>query len=478
MCYGFSLNTSLPKSQMKPNLLIIDDDEDIRTQMKWALCDQYEVTTAEDRSSALKRFQSKRPLVTLLDLGLPPHPNDTSEGMATLDRLKGFDASAKIIVVTGQGEKENALRAVGAGACDFMSKPVNLDELQFLVQRTSSVAELEREYAARQSEEGVSDASGEFEGMVGACPSMQKVFLTIKKVASSQAPVLILGESGTGKEMVANAIHRQSERRDKPFIAINCNAIPEKLIESELFGHEKGAFTDAHSQRKGLIEGAAGGTLFLDEIGDLPLAVQVKLLRFLQEKRFQRIGGRKEIEIDTRILAATNVDLREAVEEKRFREDLYYRLAVVVCTLPPLRKRGNEDIRKLAANFLGQFADETVQRGLQFSPSAMIAVCQHEWPGNVRELQNHIQRAVVMAEGNRVTPVDLGLVDEENSVSQSSNSGDKMNLKEAKERLEGELVMQALEKHEGRVAAAAKELGVARPTFYGLMEKLGISWEE
>jgi len=319
---------------MKPRLLIVDDDEEIRTQMKWALSQEYEVTLAEDRASALEAFGDQRPPVVLLDLGLPPHPGTPEEGLAALSEIVAQDSRAKIIIVSGQGEKNNALEAIGAGAYDFLAKPVDVEELKIILKRTFYVAGLEKDY--RELQEQVQGDT--FEGMLGTSPQMQEVFGSIRKVATSDAPVLVLGESGTGKEMVALAIHRRSPRKGGPFVAINCSAIPETLLESELFGHEKGSFTGAHVQRKGRIESAAGGTLFLDEIGELPALLQVKLLRFLQEQRLERVGGRTEIQVDTRVVAATNVELKKAIVDGRFREDLFYRLAVVVINLPPLRQ--------------------------------------------------------------------------------------------------------------------------------------------
>ncbi len=350
----------------KPALLIVEDDEDIRTQMKWALAADYEVSLAGDRIQAEEAFTSNRPLVTLLDLGLPPRPNDPEEGLATLASLLELDPLAKVIIASGQGEKENALRAVGSGAYDFLCKPLQMDELKLVLQRCVYVAELEQEYRAMQ--EG--QRAEVFEHMLGASAPMQSVFTFIRKVAPTSAPVLILGESGTGKEMVARALHRRSPQASGPFIAINCNSIPENLLESELFGHEKGSFTGAHAQRKGHIESAAGGTLFLDEIGELPPSVQVKLLRFLQEKRFQRVGGRQEIASDARVIAATNVDLQEAVGRGTFREDLYFRLAVVVVKVPALKERG-EDILAVAKEFLHRYGAEHKKARLAFAPDAL-----------------------------------------------------------------------------------------------------------
>jgi two-component system NtrC family response regulator len=448
---------------MKPKLLIIDDDQGIRTQMKWALDGDYEVISAEDRPSAIGSFKASHPVVTLLDLGLPPHPNDSEEGLAALAELFAIDPSAKIIVISGQSEKKNAIQAVGAGAYDFLCKPVDIDELKQILRRCIYVVDLEKAYLEIQQEL----RAGIFESMLGSSSQMQGVFAFIRKVAATNASVLLLGESGTGKEMAASAIHRCSPRKDGPFIAINCNAIPENLLESELFGHEKGAFTGAHVQRKGRIESASGGTLFLDEIGELPPQVQVKLLRFLQDQRFQRVGGRQEIQMDTRVITATNVDLKDGVKKGKFREDLYFRLAVVVIKLPPLRERG-QDVELLAREFLQQFAVQCDKANLAFTPDALNAIRRYPWPGNVRELQNRVKRAVIMAEGRKVTAPDLELV------SHASEGVPSITLKEARENLERELVEQALRKHSGKVTAAAAELGVSRPTLYELMERLGL----
>jgi two-component system NtrC family response regulator len=446
----------------KTRLLIVDDDEDIRTQMKWALCGDYDLITAGDRASALAAFTAARPAVTLLDLGLPPRPNDPDEGLEVLSAVLALDPLAKVIVVSGQGDKRNALRAVGAGASDFLCKPVDMDQLGLVLQRCVYMAELEQEYRATQH----SARPDVFENMIGTNPQMQAVFDMISKVAPTSAPVLILGESGTGKEMVAQALHRRSSQRSGPFVAINCNTIPENLLESELFGHEKGAFTGADAQRKGHIESAAGGTLFLDEIGELPASVQVKLLRFLQEKCFQRVGGRQEIQSDARVLAATNRNLRESAADGKFREDLYFRLAVVVIKVPPLRERGDEIILMSKA-FLRDYGIEHAKTGLTFAPDALRALSLHSWPGNVRELQNRVQRAVIMADGKRVTARDLELTDTLSALPSQT-------LKEARESVEREMIQDALRRHRGKITSAAVELGVSRPTLYELMEKLGI----
>jgi two-component system NtrC family response regulator len=446
-------------------VLIVDDDEDIRTQMKWALAADYEISVAGDQTEAIAAFGASRPAVTLLDLGLPPRPNDPDAGLATLASLLAFDPVAKIIIVSGQGDRQNAIRAVGAGAYDFLVIPVVMDELKLVIERCVYLAELEAECRLLQQ----SQRAESFENIVGISPQMQAVFSFVRKVAPTSAPVLILGESGTGKEMVAHAIHRRSAQKTGPFVPINCNAIPEALLESELFGHEKGAFTGAHNARKGHIESAAGGTLFLDEIGELPPPVQVKLLRFLQDKRFQRVGGRQEIQSDARIVAATNRNLRESVSEGRFREDLYFRLAVVVTQLPALRDRG-EDITLLGEEFLRRYAREHGKQPMVLSSDAVRALNSHDWPGNVRELQNRLQRAVIMAEGRRVTSTDLELAAPVTAASYQT-------LREARENLERELVQDALRRHAGKITAAAQELGISRPTLYELMEKLQIAKE-
>ena len=370
-----------------------------------------------------------------------------------------------IFIVSGQGEKKNAVRAVGAGAYDFLCKPVDMDELKLVLRRCFYLAELEQE-----NRELMQKTNAEaFENMLGTSPQMQAVFALIRKVAATSAPVLILGDSGTGKEIAAAAIHRRSLQKKGPFIAINCNAIPENLLESELFGHEKGAFTGAHQQQKGLIETAAGGTLFLDEIGELPPSIQVKLLRFLQEKRFQRVGGRQEIKSDARVVAATNANLKQSIVDGKFREDLYFRLAVVVISLPALRDRG-DDLLLLAKDFLHRYGIQNEKPNLTFAPDALRAMNLYQWPGNVRELQNRVQRAVIMADGRRMIARDLELTGADSALPPQT-------LKEARENVEKEMLQNALKRHMGRISSAAEELGISRPTFYELMEKLGISKE-
>lgn len=449
----------------KQKLLIIEDDEDLRTQMKWALAQDYEVVLAEDRPSAAAVMRKEKPAVVTLDLGLPPLPAGVEEGFAVLDEILNEHGQTKVIIVTGRGEKENALRAVEKGAYDFFYKPIQLDELKVVLHRAFYLSQLEGEQRALQRR-----LSGDtFEGMLGTCTKMQEVFTVIRKVATTDAPVLILGESGTGKELVARAMHRLSVRQAETFIVINCGAIPENLLESELFGHEKGAFTGAHIQRKGRFEMAEGGTLFLDEIGDLPLALQVKLLRFLQERVIERVGGREQIEVDTRVIAATNRDLKEAMKEGSFREDLYFRLGVIRMSLPPLREREG-DVILLAKAFLERYTDENRKKIKGFTDQAIEAVAQYAWPGNVRELENRIKRAVIMAEGAKITPVDL-------EMEAPRSRYEAMGLKEARESLEKELLAKALAHNSGNLTKAATELGISRPTLYDLMEKFGMPKE-
>jgi two-component system, NtrC family, response regulator len=456
----------MTETSSKPKLLIVEDDDEIRAQMKWALAQDYEILLAHDRPSALELFRSTRPAVVLLDLGLPPRPGTPEEGLAALGELLVMDNLAKIVIVSGQGERTNALQAIGTGAYDFLCKPVAMEELTLLLKRCFHVAILERQYREMQQK-----VNGEaFDGMLGTNARMQSVFEAIRKVATSEASVLILGESGTGKEMAARAIHQRSARKDGPFVAINCSAIPETLIESELFGHEKGAFTGAHMQRKGRIESANGGTLFLDEIGEVPLPIQVKLLRFLQEQCIERVGGRQEIQVDTRVIAATNADLKKGMLDGTFREDLFYRLAVVQLLLPPLRDRG-DDIVLLANSFLQQFAAQNNKTGLSFAAEAVRGLSRHSWPGNVRELQNRVRRAVIMGSDKRLTVEDLEL-----TASPTSPQG--TSLKEARESLEREMVQQSLKKHGGKITSAALELGISRPTLYELMAKLGLQKPE
>jgi two-component system NtrC family response regulator len=445
----------------KPLILIIDRDAAAWEAARASLSECYDMRGASDRVAAMAFVHENRPAVVFMELAISSQTNDPNEGIVTLREILEVDRFTKVVVISSGGDHAVALKAIGAGAYDLISKPLVVDELRQLLARSFYVARLEREF--RELKQQVEPAG--FAGMIGAGASMQAVFASIKKVAASEAPVTILGESGTGKEMVARAIHEQSGRRDGPFIAINCSAIPESLLESELFGHEKGAFTGASTQRKGRIESASKGTLFLDEIGEVPLSVQVKLLRFLQEQTIERVGGRVEMKVDARILAATNADLEKAMRAGTFREDFFYRLAVVRITLPALRDRG-EDIALVAQSFLHRYAVQNSRQNLVFSRDALRAIERHSWPGNIRELQNRVRRAVIMAEGSRVTPHDLEL--------ESTETAPGPSLKEAREDLEREMVHGALRRHGGKISPAAVELGISRPTLYDLMDKYAV----
>ncbi len=451
--------------QEKPALLIVEDDEDLRTQMKWALAGDYSVLLAGDRQTAMEKVRNEHPAVATLDLGLPPAPAGVEEGFQTLSEILAEDPDMKVVIITGRGEKEYALRAVGMGAYDYFYKPIGIDELKVVLKRAFYVSGLEKEQRELRKSQFLKDG---FEGMLGTSGKMQDVYATIRKVSPSDIPVLVTGESGTGKELVARAVHRLSPRNSGPFVVINCGAIPENLLESELFGHEKGSFTGAHAQRKGRIELAHRGTLFLDEIGELPLQLQVKLLRFLQDNIIERIGGRHPTPVDARIVAATNRDLKEGMNQGTFREDLYFRLGVVTISLPPLREREG-DILLLAKAFTGHFAGEYNKKIKGFTDRAAKALENHPWPGNIRELENRIKRAVVMAEGKRIEPRDLELEDA------ASGGARTVTLKEAREEIEKELVLQALSRNSGNLSKTASDLGVSRPTLYDLIEKYGIS---
>ena len=446
-----------------PTLLLIDDDPEIRDQMKWALASDYELLEASDRPSALAHVRQAMPQLVLLDLGLPPDIDGASEGLSILRETMQLNPMAKVIVVTGNSDRTKAIAAIESGGYDFIEKPVQLDVLKIVLQRAAYLSNLEQENRALQQQAGQND----FEGLMGNSAQMQEVFRMIRRVGPSDVPVLITGESGTGKELVARAIHRQSGRKGQAFVAINCGAIPETLMESELFGYEKGAFTGATQQRKGRIEGARDGTLFLDEIGDIPLGLQVKLLRFLQDHEIQRLGGKESIAVNARVLAATNVDLQKAISEGRFREDLYYRLCVVTIAVPALNERGS-DIALLSRTFLTKFAEEQKKPLKGFTPQAMQALTAHNWPGNVREVENRIKRAVVMAEGKYVTPENLELKDP------SSSDEGAATLRASRDSREKDLVRLAMEKADGNVSRAAADLGISRPTLYQLLARYGL----
>ncbi|MEE8275238.1 MAG: PEP-CTERM-box response regulator transcription factor [Alphaproteobacteria bacterium] len=450
-------------STEKRKLLVIEDDPGLQRQLRWSF-DGYEVLIAGDRDGALELLRREEPPVITLDLGLPPDTDGVSEGLATLEAIRSIAPQSRVIVVTGNEDRENAVRAVSLGAYDFYQKPIDAEVLGLIIDRAHHLYELEEENQrlARAGEDSP------LRGVTTACPDMIKLCRTIEKVAPVDVCVLLAGESGTGKELLANALHELGPRGRKRFVAINCAAIPETLLESELFGHEKGAFTGAIKQTRGKVELADGGTLLLDEIGDVPLSLQVKLLRFLQERSIERIGGRKEIPVDVRIVCATNQDLDELIKAGRFREDLYYRISEMVITIPPLRDREN-DPALLARSFLHRLNKELGRSVRGFTSDALAALANHSWPGNVRELENRVKRAVIMAEGNRITAQDLELdaPDEEAPLP---------SLKEVRERAEREALQRALAQVDGNVSRAAKLLGVSRPTLYDLMRHHNFKW--
>jgi len=447
----------------KPKLLIVEDEESIRNQMKWALSDEYEVIPADNRTQALELARKESPPVVLLDLGLPPSPRTAEEGLRCLREILRVDSGAKVIVVTGNQEKENAFLAIEKGAFDYFLKPAQIEELKVVLGRALHLSRLERERLPQRD----ATSRRDFEEIFGESAQMKGIFTTIRKVAATNAPVLIEGESGTGKEMVAKAIHRVGNgTRKGPFVAINCGAIPENLLESELFGHEKGSFTGADTLRKGKIEYAEGGTLFLDEIGELPLPLQVKLLRFLQEYMIERVGGRETISINVHVISATNRNLEKEVREGRFREDLYYRMGVVTIQVPPLRERG-EDIVLLANRFLARSSLQYDKPVGGFSSSALAAIRAYAWPGNVRELENKIRRGVIMSDRRLLTPDDLNLpaVKEETFPD---------TLKDLRSQVEREHIRKVLVLNNWNISRAASELDISRPTLHDLIKKHSI----
>jgi len=449
----------------KPRLLIIDDDEPIRTQMKWALIKDYDVFLAQDAAKAMDAVRENQPSIVTLDLGLPPHPEDTSEGLKLLGEILKKAPSTKVVVVTGNPDKSAALSAIDMGAHDFFTKPIDVEELKAILKRASYVHTLETELMELHKQQ----PGKAFFDIIGSDDRMQEIFATVRKVATTDVPVLVTGESGTGKELVASAIHSNSLRGDKPFIPINCGAIPENLLESELFGHEKGAFTGAHIQRAGKIELADGGTLFLDEIGELPIQLQVKLLRFLQDYKIERVGGRETLDIDARIIAATNKDLKEMIAEGGFREDLYYRLAVIEINLPPLKDRG-EDILLLARAFVQKFSPDGA-KPKTLSEEAVDALYAYGWPGNVRELENKIRRAITLAEGAVISAADIGLA-------ATGASSDSLDLRLAREKVEKSVINKAILKHNYNISKAADDLGLTRPTLHHLIKKYNINTKQ
>ena len=446
----------------KPKLLIVEDDEGLQAQLKWAY-DDYEVVIAGTREAALAAMRAEEPEVVTLDLGLPPDPDGTTEGFAVLDAIMAMKPDTKVIVASGHGARESALQAIERGAYDFYQKPVDIDTLGLIVDRALRLHRIEQEN--RRLSEKVGEDQTVLGSLVTAAPEMAKVARTIERVAPTNVSVMLLGASGTGKELLAKGVHETSDRKSRAFIAINCAAIPENLLESELFGHEKGAFTGAVKTTEGKIELAHGGTLFLDEVGDIPLALQVKLLRFVQERTIERIGGRKPIAVDTRIVCATHQDLEAMIGEGTFREDLFYRLAEIVVKVPTLAQRPGDAVL-LAKTFLARFATEMNPQVKGFAPDALAAIDSWNWPGNVRELENRVKRAVIMADGKLVGAEDLDLGSGEDDESDLA-----LNLKSAREQADRRMIRQALARSEGNISNTAKLLGISRPTLYDLLKQ-------
>jgi two-component system NtrC family response regulator len=448
---------------MNNKLLVIEDDPGLQSQIRWCF-ENYDVLLANDRKSAIEQVQKNKPAVVTLDLGLPPHEDDPSEGFATLEQILEIDPDIKVIVVTGQEEHENAVKAIGLGAYDFYSKPFEVEIISVIVNRAFRLLDLEGENLRLQSNTLSLES---FEGIIACSPQMQSLCKAIEKVAPSDATVLLLGESGTGKELCAKGLHTLGSNSKGNFIAINCAAIPETLLESELFGYEKGAFTGANKQTRGKIEYAHNGTLFLDEMGDLPFALQAKLLRFLQERVVERVGGHEPIPVNVRVVCATHQNLREKIENGSFREDLFYRISEIPLEIPPLRVREG-DIIILARYFFEQYNEAHGRKLRGFSKDALGAMESYSWPGNVRELQNRIKRAVIMTDGKQVSSKDLEL---DSTSSETMN----FNLRDIREKVERQTILRALSHVNGKVAPAAELLCVSRPTLYDLLKKLNIT---
>ncbi|MGD8875944.1 MAG: PEP-CTERM-box response regulator transcription factor [Gammaproteobacteria bacterium] len=443
-------------------LLVVEDDPGLQTQLRWCF-EGYDVLIASDRKNAIAEVQQHQPPVVTLDLGLPPDADGTSEGFALLEDILLTAPHTKIIVVTGNNEREHATRSVAMGAYDFFYKPIDADMLELIVNRAYRVFELEEENRRLSTQR----AESPLEGVITGSDSMLQVCRTVEKVAPTDATVLVLGESGTGKELLARSLHQLSARRDHRFMAINCAAIPENLLESELFGYEKGAFTGAARQTPGKIESASGGTLFLDEIGDMTAPLQAKLLRFLQERVIERVGGRKEIPVDVRVISATHKDLFDLIRTDQFREDLYYRIGEVTITIPSLKEREG-DALLLARVFLERISKQQGKQGHSFSKDAMAAIENYSWPGNVRELENRVKRAVIMAEHRQISARDLEL---------GGNSPDELatfNLRDIRDRADRQAIVRALNHVGGKISQAADLLGISRPTMYDLLRKFNL----
>jgi two-component system NtrC family response regulator len=447
--------------ESRPKLLVVEDDPGLSAQLKWAYED-FDVVVADDRNSALAALRSEGPQVVTLDLGLPPDPDGTSEGFAVLDEIMALKPDTKVIVASGHGAHESALQAIAKGAYDFYKKPVDIESLGLIVRRALQLRELEKENRRLASQ---ADSDTRVLGhLITAAPEMIRVARTIERVANTNVSVMLLGASGTGKELLARGLHDASDRAKGAFVAINCAAIPENLLESELFGHEKGAFTGAVKTTQGKVEQAEGGTLFLDEVGDIPLQLQVKLLRFLQERVIERVGSRESIPVDTRVVCATHQDLEAMIGDGRFREDLYYRLAEIVVKIPSLAERPG-DATLLAKAFLTRFAKELNPQVRGFSSDALAAIDAWPWPGNVRELENRVKRAVIMADEKLISAADLDLSEPDEELVNA------LNLKSAREQVDRKVIRHALARSEGNISSTAKMLGISRPTLYDLLKQ-------
>ena len=442
----------------KQKLLIIEDDPGLQKQLRWSF-DAYEVVVAGDRESALAQIRRHEPAVVTMDLGLPPDPDGATEGLATLQQILALAPETRVIVLTGNQDHANAVKAIAMGAYDFHQKPCDQEVLGLVLQRAFFLHALQQENRRMQQAQSDSPTAG----IITRDPGMLKVCRNLEKVAPTSASVMVLGESGTGKEVLARALHNLSPRANNRFMAINCAAIPENLLESELFGYERGAFTGAAKQTKGKVELAHGGTFFLDEVGDLPMSLQAKLLRFLQERVIERVGGHEEIQVDVRIVCATHQNLKERISAGRFREDLYYRLSEIVVTIPPLRARSG-DAALLAHHFKNRFCAKESRGTLHFSPEAVVAIETHAWPGNVREMENCIKRAVIMSDGPQITVDDLGLAE-------AGQQEQPINLRQVREEAEYTAIVRALARSDGNIGRAAEALGVSRPTMYDLMNR-------
>ena len=450
-------------SETKDKLLVVEDDPGLQSQLKWSF-EEFDVVTAEDRDGALAQLRRIEPPVITLDLGLPPDPGGVSQGFSVLEDVLALAPDTKVIVVTGHNDRTNAMRAIAMGAYDFYEKPIDPELLGITIKRAARLYHIEQENRRLQTVHGVSA----LEGLIASSPEMMKVCRTVEKLAPTDVSTLILGESGTGKEVLVKALHALSDRHDKRLVAINCAAIPEALLESELFGYEKGAFTGAAKTTPGKIEVANGGILFLDEVGDLPQPLQAKLLRFLQEKVIERIGGRSEIPVDVRVICATHRNLPDLIQAGDFREDLYYRINEATIRVPPLRERQG-DVLLLARAFVERFATQLKRPVKGFTPQAIEAIDAYDWPGNVRELENRVKRAVIMADGNQVSVEDLEL-----PTGKDAERQEPFNLREVREKAESQAIRRALARTDGNVSKTSELLGVTRPTLYNLMKKYGI----